>query len=272
MPQAYLYVPEFVRHLRLMQAHPDTAPTRNVYYGVFFYTSYETESYIHHGSTYDLLTANKASGACRLAGQCEGAFPFTTGSMQLISRPLARALGSSSRAAAHIERSRAQVMAKPPRTTPAYEDVWMGFAIFALLESVSNVSIVQLDRFNYAFDTHHWPVMKNTTILVHQPSLKDVTRIMAAHQFALRQHCSSNGVLGCLPFAVPRCPRSSDANRTKLCLRNVRRYQRKYAATCGIRPDFERCPKSQLYQILPPRPKREGANATTRSRNASAAR
>ena len=122
----FLFVPELALHLRKMRELPLTAPTRNVLYGVFYWTSYIHAEYMHTGSTYDMLTAQKASSACIRAGSCKGSFPFTTGAMQLLSRPLAREIALGAQTVEHIERSKG--MLSQSRLVPAFEDVWMGCA------------------------------------------------------------------------------------------------------------------------------------------------
>ena len=252
---AYLIIPEFARHLRQMRNVPQTAPQRNVYAGIFYYAAYMPNSFTEVGAGYTLLTANQNNGECIRAGTCEGSFPFTTGSMQLISRPLAHALASAPTTAAHIESSKPLV--KDTRRSAAYEDVWMGYALWSLLH-VRDLTLVNLDRFNYYFDQRTKPTMKNTTILVHmttKPGRNTLERekflgerIHAAHRFALRQHCASNGTLACNTFHPPSCRRNT--NFTALCLNRAQRYLSKYSYACSLSPDRRVCPNGQAYEIL----------------------
>ena len=250
----YLVVPELVGHLRQMRAVPHTSPSGNVYYGMFYWTSYTPADFMHRGSTYDMLTANRASAACIRSAACEGSFPFTTGSMQLLSRSLARTLASAPATAAHIETSRSMV--NMPRRTPAFEDVWMGYALYALLPAVTNITLVGIDRYNYYFDQRTKPTMKNTTMLVHFATKTKESqlalRIHAAHNFSMRQHCASSGTLGCGSFRTPRCgSRSENASFVQFCQQRTRRYKTKYGAVCSMRPDFSVCSNhGASYPIL----------------------
>jgi hypothetical protein len=252
---AYLNVPEMARHLRHMRVTPTTAPEDNVYYGLFYWTSYRPGSYTHFGSSYDMLSAQRAFNSCILSGECErepvvGSFPFTTGSMQLLSRSLAHTLASSSEAAEHIDRSKVLLQLK--REAPAFEDVWMGYAIHALLPSVRNVTMVGLERYAYYSEALARPAMKNTTILVHLAGRKDASRMHAAHAFSQRQHCASSGQLLCRAFRTPRCPKRN-LTAYEFCMQRTQSYLRKYASRCSLQPDV-RCPKGPAFEILPPKP------------------
>ena len=142
-----------------------------------------------------------------------------------------------------------------PRSTPAFEDVWMGYALYALLPAVTNITLVGLDRFNYYFDQSTKPAMKNTTMLVHfntktRESQLGV-RIRAAHNFSMRQHCASSGTLGCGSFWTPRCgSRTGNATFVQFCQQRTRRYKAKYHASCSIRPDYSVCSNGPSYPIL----------------------
>ena len=253
----YLVIPEMVRHLQQMRASPQTSPDAWVYYGVMYWTSYFPDSFLHTGSGYDMLMANKASKSCIRANRdgigaaCVGSFPFTTGSMQLLSHSLALTLSSATATGAHINHSRA--LLEQPRKLPAFEDVWMGYALHSLLPSVRNVTLVNVDRFNYYDDGKARPTMKNTTILVHLAAVKDQARIQHAHMFATRHHCASNGVLSCSPFKTPRCLNGADGNPDSWCSKRAAAYRSKYGWSCLISPNRSVCPNGPHHPILPPK-------------------
>ena len=124
--------------------------------------------------------------------------------MQLLSQQLARRLAGSALAAEHIESSRPLLGAA--RKQSAFEDVWLGYALYSLVPSAQNITIVGIDRFSYYFDQTTRPMMTNSTILVHLAGDKDGRRIKHVYNFSQRQHCASNGALDCVPFKAPRCP------------------------------------------------------------------
>ena len=239
---AYVVVPELARQLRRLRESPHTSSTANVYTGVFHWTSYRPKSFTHAGSSDDLSTAQKAS--CLQDGTCQGSFPFATSSMQLLSRTLAHALVTSSSAAAHIERSKA--LLGQPREEPAYEDVWMGYALSFLVPSVTSITLVSLDRFEYYMDQSSAPSMKNTTMLVYLPTTG--SRMHFAHNFAMRQHCSSTAIFSCSRF---------ETNLNHL---------RKYTSNCSLSPDRYVCPFGPAFPILPPPVKKNKQDIYSRQR------
>ena len=132
----------------------------------------------------------------------------------------------------------------------------MGYALYALLPAVTNITLVGIDRYNYYFDQRTKPTMKNTTMLVHFATKTKESqlalRIHAAHNFSMRQHCASSGTLGCGSFRTPRCgSRSGNASFVQFCQQRTRRYNTKYRAVCSMRPDFSVCSNhGPLYPIL----------------------
>ena len=243
---AFLNAPEYVRLLDLVRRSPLTAPPRDVYLGVLFWGTYRPKLFLNHLFAYQLLGANKRSAECIRDGTCVGAFPFTTGSMQLLSQQLARRLAGSALAAEHIESSRPLLGAA--RKQSAFEDVWLGYALYSLVPSAQNITIVGIDRFSYYFDQTTRPMMTNSTILVHLAGDKDGRRIKHVYNFSQRQHCASNGALDCVPFKAPRCPQGP---YYALCQNRSLIYHAKYSSVCNLRPDYERCPKSRLYATVP---------------------
>ena len=113
-----------------------------------------------------------------------GPFPYTTGSLQLLSRDLATEIASSTAAQQHVAKvlsdlelaaSAAEASAQQPRgsparpprlsgmaaarlqtygTPPAFEDVWMGYALHALLPRHANrtVTLAILEPRAYTYD------------------------------------------------------------------------------------------------------------------------
>ena len=241
----YCNVGELTRHLRHMQMVPRMSQNASVYYGVFYWTSYDQGKYQHTGSSYTMLGAQIASRRCIKEHTCEGSFPFTTGAMQLLSRTLANSFSSSPAAIRHIERSR--MLVHRPRKSPAFEDVWMGYALYALLPTVANITMVSLDRFNFYFDAAVRPTMKNTTFLVHLATNKLGERIEAAHNFSVRQHCVSRSVPHCHRFKVPSC---RDRTVNGDCMNRTRYYLHKYGSACQHTPDPSVCPRGPAYPIL----------------------
>lgn len=130
---------------------------------------------------------------------CVGPFPYTTGSLQLVSKPLANLIAASVPARRNIDD--AEWLSQQPgkngseRKNPAYEDVWLGYCIRNLLPSDTRVATVSLDKWFYYFDREGW-MMMNTTMLMHN-RMKHTFRIHAAHEAMHRYHCKFTNLLTC---------------------------------------------------------------------------
>ena len=124
---------ELAAQLRLVRAaapHPERA-----YYGRYYWTTWDEAAFIHSGSGYTHGSVARNARACLAARTCRGPFAFTTGSMMLLGAGIAADIGASELAAANIAASRALLSGPNAsrRKTPAFEDVWLGFAAYALL-------------------------------------------------------------------------------------------------------------------------------------------
>jgi len=193
-------------------------PCRRVYFGRFYYSNWQSETYRFVGSAYTSQAASRNGISCRKSSRpCQGPFPFTTGSLILLSRDLARELATAPAAAADIERSRAR-MVSPNGSKTAFEDVWVGYALSYLLPRSQGKMISQLhasisplfysDKHEVAkrFD------LRNVTMLVH-PSKKVApggysfeSRMLAAYQHALQPRCDVSGLV-CIPGSADKSPR-----------------------------------------------------------------
>jgi hypothetical protein len=231
----YLHLPELSTHLQLLRHH------RNVYYGMCYYTSWYPDTFRFSGTGYSLLDAQKASSSCihsKASQRCRGGFPFTTGSMQLLSAEVAKLLVGSPIATSSIERS-IPLAADVRRTKPAYEDAWMGYGLFDLLPENIAVTVACIDRWRYYFDADGLK-LTDTSMLVHLRHAKLAVRYHMIHNFTLLHHCPSGAKIGCHDFAVPSCPRGS-SNRTAECQRRRSYYLSRYNQTCFITPGNASC-------------------------------
>ena len=126
-----------------------------------------------------------------LQWQCVGPFPFTTGSMQMISSGLLELLAASPGAAAHIERAVALANTDGAdgkrRRAPAYEDVWLGYAVRALLPADTRVHIVHLDKPAYYHD--RWGLTLPSSTFLYHSMPKIGPRIAAVASFSAKYHC-----------------------------------------------------------------------------------
>lgn len=166
---AFINVPVVVDHLRAL------LDRSHVYYGRFWHAAWEP-------ANYTVSTAGRNAGevyakvgrGCLSSGQCHGPYPFTSGTMQLLSHALALALASSPAAVADIERSRALVdRGTSAPNFKALEDAWAGYAIYRLLGTDGrdargpNVTITHASP-HYSNVHDDWGfVMHNFTVFVH---------------------------------------------------------------------------------------------------------
>ena len=108
-------------------------------------TNYLADHYIHIGSGYspDMARHLGAKAQCE---NCTGPFPFATGSIQGLSAALATAVANSPLARAHVKHVITS-LGHSSRKTPAFEDVWLGYALVALLqrERGRRITIVTID-------------------------------------------------------------------------------------------------------------------------------
>ena len=153
----------------------------------------------------------------------------------------------------------------------------MGYALYALLPSTMNITLVNLNRYHYAFDARTRPKARNTTMMVHfagketSPKTREASlawRIRHAHNFSLRQSCVGRGHLSCMPFRTPRCAQKGD----DWCKHRVEAYKQKYATLCHMGPDESQCPKGKEYDILPPKAKTLKKLAAEEAKKQSATR
>lgn len=168
-------------------------------------TAWHRYDYMAVGSGYtaDMVLRGRAK-ACLDAKNCSGPYPFSTGSLQGLSMPLARLLATSQAAADNLE---ALAMLETNgsfagRTTPAYEDAWMGFGLIGLLspDDERNIHMVELPRHLF-FDDFSF-AMNNITMVVHWRANKDnqnvhTARMRASHWYAQSHHCAANASLFC---------------------------------------------------------------------------
>lgn len=185
-----VWVPEMVRHLRLLRNKP------NVYYGIYYWSSWNLYNYRVAASGYTPQSVSKGAGACMRTQNCSSPFPFAAAPIQLISSDLASALAASPRAIAYTEAGR-EVLTHPRRMrTFAAEDTFLGFALHDLLpEGFTGITTARIDRYKYTFDS--WgSIMKNTTVFYHD-RIKSRLRMRAAYLYTLEHSCPTNVSIRC---------------------------------------------------------------------------
>ena len=212
----FVHVPELAAHLRLLRDMGKVF----VYYGIFYYTTWQMYKHKVGASTYDPKTAERQNSKCMAAKTCSGVFGFAAAPAQIIGLDLARALADSPKAMAYTQGSRAILDDPVASKTFATEDSFLGYAIHDLLpDDFKGVTIAKIDRFKYTFDSWGFS-LKPTTILYHD-KLKSSYRLRAAHLYAQNHACPTNVSVSC----SRRNPRAQ------------------LAETCTLRPNNKSCPQ-----------------------------
>lgn len=212
----FVNVPELAVHLRLLRNMGKTF----VYYGIFYYTTWQMHRHKVGASAYDSATARRQNSKCIAEKTCSGVFGFAAAPAQIIGQDLARALANSPKAMAYTQGSRAILDDPVKSKTFATEDSFLGYAIHDLLpEDFKGITLAQIDRYKYTFDSWGF-TLKPTTILYHD-KLKSSYRLRAAHLYAQNNACPTN--------VSVRCSR-----------RNPQAPQ--YAETCILKPNNKSCP------------------------------
>lgn len=182
-----LGVPELAHVLERLQRHP-AATGWEAYFGHYYWTSWHRDKYVHYASSTDHETVAKRAADCLLASQqCSGPFPFATGSLQGLSFSLASAIAQSHQAEANVLGAQALLTSLQrrnySRSTPAYEDAWMGFALIGLLPQRSpprKIAVVSLAH-GYFFDSHGFSMSNMTMLVDHTPIAPQQDRTPTAH-------------------------------------------------------------------------------------------
>lgn len=227
--------------------------------------------------------------ACLEDGRCRGPFPFTTGSLQLLSRDLAAEIASSQAARDHVElvvaqlapegsvygngsvamrseaaRSEARSVAARRKVAyprvPAYEDVWLGYAVHSLLPRLPNrtVTLVALEPATYTYDDWGFIVRNSSMVLHWKTSSGNVSRLalrlQLAHSLVQGGHCATQPVLACeradpLLRVCARRWRSDAFGFTAHSRRNEKSYTTQRYLACGLLPSL-RCGASLEYEKL----------------------
>ena len=147
---------------------------------------------------------SKEFARCTSQGQCAGPYPYSTGSMQGLSQPLARQLAASRAAADNVRNATGtfprRVWGKESML-PVFEDAWMGFALVALLPPDAARTITFAAYGPWHASDHFGFSMTNLTMLVHWKVNKGAeslrARMHAAHEHATAYHCLVNETLRC---------------------------------------------------------------------------
>ena len=237
----FIEVPDFRLHLELMRSEPKTAPERPLYYGMFFSAKYKPASLEHVAHAYDLASAGEKAINCTHSGECTDAFVHTTGALQLVSRSLASTIASDARVNESILHSYALYEAQPDaKRPPALEDVWLGFALYALLPPTVAITLVKIDRWLHYFDTANL-AMRNSTMLVHFMTGKHPLMYEVAYRYArLHKAACSTTQLQCSPFNAPGCVSRPDSPwYNAQCEARRRRQASRYAAECRLVERFD---------------------------------
>ena len=214
----FVWVPEMARHLRLMRAKP------YVYYGIFYWTVWQYGKYRTGGSSYTSQQVTSGNQQCIKSGNCSSAFPFAAAPVQIVSLDLARVLGSSSRAVAYTESSRAILEDEVKSKTFATEDAFLGFALNDLLPAdFGGITLAMIDRYQYTYDD--WGSnMKPTTTFYHDKA-KSRTRMRANYLYTFEKSCPTNVSI--------RCGGRSESRR--------------FAETCTLHPHNRTCRIKQTH-------------------------
>lgn len=212
----FVGVPELARQLRRLRPFP------NVYYGIFFYSTWYYDWFQARSgrgvgtSTYTATDARKKNMKCIVDRSCSREFPFPGAPLQAVGLDLARALATSPKVETYANYLRNTSTMKT--TNYATEDSWLGFALSELLpEGFAGITLAQVDRYSYSFD--EWGFwMKNTTFLVHDRR-KTRYRARAAYSFFREHGCDSNVSIHC----------------------NNRQPNRLFAQICNLKPANSSC-------------------------------
>jgi len=137
-------------------------------------------------------------GWCIPASECTYGFPFVTGWLISLSAELAFRLASSPAVDADVIAARSVIRDWGP--AQAYEDIWLGYAVHALLSRLLPVSYVNADMEGGShFINGEWErkrggriAWKNTTFVVHNAATRRVHKQMLRAQAAVqpRLECS----------------------------------------------------------------------------------
>ena len=210
----FVHVPELASHLRLLRDMGKTF----VYYGIFYYTTWQMHRHKVGASTYDHRGASRANSKCIADKTCSGVFGFAAAPAQIIGLDLAQALAISPRAMAYTHGSRDILNDSKKSKTFATEDSFLGYAIRDLLpDGFKGITLARIDRYKYTFDSWGF-TMKPSTILYHD-KLKSSYRLRAAYLYARDRACPTNVSVHC----------------------NRRDSGAHYAETCDLRPNNNSC-------------------------------
>ena len=197
-----------------------------MYVGRFFYTTWDLTHHVHHMSSESGFTTAYLAREClgaggngseRNYGLCAGPFPFTTGSLQILSLDLAMELNrapSVRRRVAmavrdlqnkSIAAARKEVAHGEP---PVFEDVFLGYAIYSLLPwRAQPIMLAMLEPYYYTYDDWGYAV-RNSSFLLHWKLRSKPADNGGASEALLRRmrmtddlvsayHCNSKPALAC---------------------------------------------------------------------------
>jgi hypothetical protein len=218
----YIVVEELVQQLKLLGTH------QNVYFGRVYWTTWDSQNYVHGISKF----SPNAHHSCKYKlSLCTGPFPFTTGSLQLISQDLTQRLAYSVPAQKHLDTIISELANESSpvawrrhqlyRNQPVYEDVWLGYALYELLprDKPARITLVGLNYKAYTYDDWGY-LVRNSSMILHWKlkskspasgnSSSLARRMMLTHAYVLKNHCPSLPQFKCKPFS-PAMVKSSHA-------------------------------------------------------------
>lgn len=244
----YIHLPELALHLRLVRGR------EHVYYGVLYWGIYKPLHYavVTTGRSRRAASTN-AKASCPFH-TCAGPFPFTTGSCQLLSGSLAKAVINATavrKSVADAERIACDPAHIARKKHIAYEDVWLGYAVRNLLPDRTAITVVGFDAESYYFDKKvgdGWQ-LRNTTFLMHN-TRKTSGRLEAAH-LAMRLHCMSNASLECGRPQMFAYSRNQTAGKGELApVHQAGLGPSAVYTLCMVRPSRSACPGNRKRDII----------------------
>ena len=123
---AFIHLPEVASWMRLLDRSQDQEP---IYFGRCR-TAYDGPNFHPLRRTSPTLPPTARQTQDGTNHTCAGPFPYATGSLQGLSRKLAADLVASPKVSAHVDHAKEYFTKYHSRKTPAYEDAWLGYAIY----------------------------------------------------------------------------------------------------------------------------------------------
>jgi len=207
---------------------------------------------------------------CPRADECAGPFPFVTGWLITLSRPLAKALATSTRVAADVQkafrlnRTEARVAAalrmerlgggRPPGTAPILEDIWLGSVVHRFLSASLPITVVQMDSTH--FFNGNWPARCQRLHVSRRCGYEWNTTIVYHHKEprAVHRHVQSPWAHEQSRPAV-QCSDDSQGARYRYLLDEMHGYRR-YVKEHGGSPDAAYCVVFEPRFLQPPKYRR----------------